>query len=91
MRKLPVLKPQEVVSRLEALGFVEVRQAAVRQAAIEAVAAGPLCRSTRGGTSRRYCSGRLRATLECPRRILWRRLDSGRTSRCSRRGRHHGF
>ena len=26
MPKLPVLKPQEVVSRLEALGFVEVRQ-----------------------------------------------------------------
>jgi len=26
MAKLPVLKPQEVVSRLEALGFVEVRQ-----------------------------------------------------------------
>ncbi len=26
MLKLPVLKPQEVVSRLEALGFVEVRQ-----------------------------------------------------------------
>jgi len=24
--KLPVLKPQEVVARLEALGFVEVRQ-----------------------------------------------------------------
>jgi len=24
--KLPVLKPQEVVSRLESLGFVEVRQ-----------------------------------------------------------------
>ena len=39
MRKLPVLKPQEVVSRLEALGFVEVRQAAVRQAAIEAATA----------------------------------------------------
>ncbi len=26
MSKLPVLKPQEVVARLEALGFVEVRQ-----------------------------------------------------------------
>lgn len=26
MAGLPVLKPQEVVSRLEALGFVEVRQ-----------------------------------------------------------------
>ncbi|HUG92665.1 MAG TPA: type II toxin-antitoxin system HicA family toxin [Planctomycetaceae bacterium] len=26
MSKLPVLKPQEVVSRLERLGFVEVRQ-----------------------------------------------------------------
>ncbi len=26
MPKLPVLKPQEVVARLEALGFVEVRQ-----------------------------------------------------------------
>ena len=26
MPKLPVLKPQEVISRLEALGFVEVRQ-----------------------------------------------------------------
>jgi predicted RNA binding protein YcfA (HicA-like mRNA interferase family) len=26
MAKLPVLKPQEVVSRLDALGFVEVRQ-----------------------------------------------------------------
>jgi predicted RNA binding protein YcfA (HicA-like mRNA interferase family) len=26
MPKLPVLKPQEVVSRLEAMGFVEVRQ-----------------------------------------------------------------
>ena len=26
MAKLPVLKPQDVVSRLEALGFVEVRQ-----------------------------------------------------------------
>jgi predicted RNA binding protein YcfA (HicA-like mRNA interferase family) len=26
MPKLPVLKPQEVVSRLEALGFVETRQ-----------------------------------------------------------------
>lgn len=26
MPKLPVLKPQEVVSRLEALGFVEARQ-----------------------------------------------------------------
>ena len=26
MAKLPVLKPQEVVSRLGALGFVEVRQ-----------------------------------------------------------------
>jgi predicted RNA binding protein YcfA (HicA-like mRNA interferase family) len=26
MTKLPVLKPQELVSRLEALGFVEVRQ-----------------------------------------------------------------
>jgi len=26
MAKLPVLKPHEVVSRLEALGFVEVRQ-----------------------------------------------------------------
>jgi predicted RNA binding protein YcfA (HicA-like mRNA interferase family) len=26
MPKLPVLKPQEVVSRLEALGFVQVRQ-----------------------------------------------------------------
>ncbi|MEX1094460.1 MAG: hypothetical protein WED34_00330 [Planctomycetales bacterium] len=26
MSKLPVLKPHEVVSRLEALGFVEVRQ-----------------------------------------------------------------
>ncbi|MFQ5733149.1 MAG: type II toxin-antitoxin system HicA family toxin [Planctomycetaceae bacterium] len=26
MSKLPVLKPREVVSRLEALGFVEVRQ-----------------------------------------------------------------
>jgi predicted RNA binding protein YcfA (HicA-like mRNA interferase family) len=28
MAKLPVLKPQEVVSRLQALGFVEVRQPA---------------------------------------------------------------
>ena len=26
MPKLPVLKPQEVVARLEALGFVEIRQ-----------------------------------------------------------------
>jgi predicted RNA binding protein YcfA (HicA-like mRNA interferase family) len=26
MAKLPVLKPHEVVSRLEALGFVEIRQ-----------------------------------------------------------------
>jgi predicted RNA binding protein YcfA (HicA-like mRNA interferase family) len=26
MPKLPILKPQEVVARLEALGFVEVRQ-----------------------------------------------------------------
>jgi len=26
MPKVPVLKPQEVVSRLEALGFVEIRQ-----------------------------------------------------------------
>lgn len=26
MPKLPVLKPQEVTSRLETLGFVEVRQ-----------------------------------------------------------------
>ena len=26
MAKLPVLKPHEVISRLEALGFVEVRQ-----------------------------------------------------------------
>jgi predicted RNA binding protein YcfA (HicA-like mRNA interferase family) len=26
MARVPVLKPQEVVSRLEALGFVEIRQ-----------------------------------------------------------------
>ena len=32
MPKLPVLKPQEVVSRPEALGFVEVRQRGASQA-----------------------------------------------------------
>ena len=31
MPKLPVLKPHEVVSRLEAMGFVEVRQSGVHK------------------------------------------------------------
>jgi predicted RNA binding protein YcfA (HicA-like mRNA interferase family) len=31
MSKLPVLKPHEVVARLEALGFVEVRQRGVHK------------------------------------------------------------
>ena len=34
MSKLPVLKPQEVVSRLEALGFVEVRQGGAHKQAV---------------------------------------------------------
>ena len=48
MPKLPVLKPQELVARLEKLGFLEVRHAVPTNSSAIQTAAEPRCRSTRG-------------------------------------------
>ena len=60
-RKLPILKPAEVVTKLVALGFEKVRQKGSHNTSsfVTQTAAAPRSLFTRGVTSLRSCSGRL--------------------------------
>ena len=59
MPKITVLKPLEVVSRLQALGFNEVRQRRAHSSSAIPMVGAPRCRFTRAGTSIRCCCGRI--------------------------------
>ena len=84
MPKLSVLKPQEVVLRLEAVSASSRSgSAGLTGSSVIRTAAERRCRSIRGGTSPQYCCERLPATLECPPRTLSLRVHSGQTSRCT--------
>jgi hypothetical protein len=58
-RKLPILKPAEVVTKLVALGFEEVRQKGRTSSFVTQTAAAQRSLSIRDETSPRSCSGRL--------------------------------
>ncbi len=55
MPKLPVLKPHEVVSRLHALGFVEVRQRGAHKQFRHSDGRATTVPFHKGGISRPYC------------------------------------
>jgi predicted RNA binding protein YcfA (HicA-like mRNA interferase family) len=77
MSRLPVLKPQEVVSRLEALGFVEVRQRGAHKQFRHPDGRRTTVPFHKGRTFHRYCCERSPVTSGCPPMISSRHVDGG--------------
>ena len=76
MSKLPVLKPHEVISRLEALGFVEVRQRGFTNSSVIQTLKAQRFQFTRVKTFPQFCSARSPETSESRPKSLLRLVDS---------------